>query len=108
MPETKTVPKKPEIVTSLPGPKTKAIIERDGKVISPSYTRGYPLTIARGEGAMVQDPDGNWFLDFCSGIAVCSTGHSHPQVVEAIQQQVAQFLHMSGTDFYYENMVELA
>lgn len=108
MPETKTVPQRPEIVTPLPGPKTRALIERDNQYISPSYTRGYPFAIQRGEGAMVQDLDGNWFLDFCSGIAVCSTGHSHPQVVEAVQEQAARFLHMSGTDFYYENMVNLA
>ncbi len=108
MPETQTVPKRPEIMTELPGPKVKALIEQDKQYISTSYTRGYPLAIHRGDGAMVQDPDGNWFMDFCAGIAVCSTGHSHPQVVKAIQEQAAQFLHMSGTDFYYQNMVDLA
>lgn len=108
MPETRTVPKHPEIITALPGPKAKALIERDQRYISPSYTRGYPLTIKNGQGAMVEDLDGNWFLDFCSGIAVCSTGHSHPKVVEAIQHQAAKFLHMSGTDFYYENLADLA
>lgn len=108
MTDTRTVPKRPEIVTELPGPKVKALIERDGRYISPSYTRGYPLAIARGEGAMVQDPDGNWFLDFCAGIAVCSTGHSHPAVVKAIQEQAARFLHMSGTDFYYDTMADIA
>lgn len=94
--------------TPLPGPKTAALIARDRAVISPSYTRGYPLAIARGQGAWVEDPDGNVFLDFCAGIAVCSTGHSHPKVVAAITQQAQQFIHMSGTDFYYAGMADLA
>ncbi len=98
----------PEIKTQLPGPKTQALIERDKKYISPSYTRGYPLSIESGQGAIVIDPDGNRFLDYCAGIAVCSTGHSHPDVVKAIQDQAARFLHMSGTDFYYASMVDLA
>jgi 4-aminobutyrate aminotransferase len=98
----------PNIVTPLPGPNAQAIIERDEKVLSPSYTRSYPLVAARGEGAMVEDPDGNRFLDFAAGIAVVATGHCHPQVVKAIQEQAAQLIHMSGTDFYYENMVQLA
>ena len=98
----------PSLVTSLPGPKARAIIERDQAVISPSYTRCYPLVIKRGEGAVVKDVDGNHFLDFAAGIAVVATGHSHPRVVRAIQQQAAEFLHMSGTDFYYEGMVRLA
>src|SRR6476469_2906565 len=97
----------PLIVTALPGPKAAAIIERDAKVLSPSYTRCYPLVAERGEGAMVTDPDGNRFLDFNAGIAVASTGHCHPEVVRAVQQQAAKLIHMSGTDFYYENMVEL-
>lgn len=92
----------------LPGPRAKAIIERDNRRLSPSYTRGYPLVIERGEGALVTDVDGNRFLDFNAGIAVCSTGHSRPEVVHAVQRQAAKFLHMSGTDFYYENMVQLA
>ncbi|HWF46084.1 MAG TPA: acetyl ornithine aminotransferase family protein [Bryobacteraceae bacterium] len=98
----------PELVTSLPGPKAAEIIERDRRVLSPSYTRGYPLVVKRGEGAMVEDVDGNRFLDFNAGIAVVATGHAHPKVVAAIQHQAAEFLHMSGTDFYYENMVRLA
>jgi len=77
-------------------------------VISPSYTRSYPLVAERGEGAIVEDVDGNRFLDFNAGIAVCSTGHCHPRVVEAIHRQSARLIHMSGTDFYYQNMVELA
>jgi 4-aminobutyrate aminotransferase len=98
----------PNIVTALPGLKAKTIISRDTAVMSPSYTRSYPLVVARGEGAMLEDVDGNRFLDCNAGIAVCSTGHSHPKVVEAIREQAGKFLHMSGTDFYYENMVRLA
>ena len=97
----------PHLKTSLPGPKAKAIIERDGKVVSPSYTRDYPLVIARGEGAVVEDVDGNLFLDCTAGIAVTSTGHCHPAVVQAIDDQSRKFLHMSGTDFYYELQVQL-
>lgn len=98
----------PSLVTSLPGPKAAEIIARDQAVLSPSYTRCYPLVMRRGQGAMVEDVDGNSFLDFAAGIAVVATGHSHPQVVESIQKQAAEFLHMSGTDFYYESMVQLA
>jgi 4-aminobutyrate aminotransferase len=98
----------PKLITALPGPKARAIIERDGQVISPSYTRSYPLVAERGEGAIVEDPDGNRFLDFAAGIAVVATGHCHPKVVKAIQEQAAKLIHMSGTDFYYENMVVLA
>lgn len=98
----------PRIATPPPGPKAKAIIERDQQVISPSYTRAYPLVAARAYGAMVEDPDGNLFLDFAAGIAVVSTGHCHPQVVQSIQDQARRLIHMSGTDFYYENLVQLA
>jgi 4-aminobutyrate aminotransferase len=98
----------PHLFTPLPGPKAKAIIERDQQVISPSYTRSYPLVAERGQGVMVEDPDGNRFLDFAAGIAVVATGHCHPKVVQAIQEQAARLIHMSGTDFYYENMVQLA
>ena len=98
----------PRIETSLPGPRAQAIIARDNRLLSPSYTRAYPLVVARGHGAIIEDVDGNSFLDFTAGIAVCSTGHAHPKVVQAIQEQAARFLHMSGTDFYYESMVELA
>ena len=98
----------PKILTSLPGPRARAIIERDDGVLSPSYTRCYPLVAARGEGAIVEDVDGNRFLDFNAGIAVAATGHCHPRVVDAIQSQAARLIHMSGTDFYYENMVDLA
>ncbi|MDZ8053265.1 MAG: acetyl ornithine aminotransferase family protein [Aulosira sp. ZfuVER01] len=102
------LPRVPSLVTALPGPRAQAIIERDRAVTSPSYTRDYPLVVARGEGCMIEDVDGNVFLDMTAGIAVTNTGHAHPEVVAAIQAQSAQLLHMSGTDFYYEPMVELA
>src|SRR5208283_4624041 len=98
----------PHILTPLPGPRATEIIERDARIISPSYTRCYPLVAKRGEGAMIEDVDGNRFLDFNAGIAVVAAGHCHPRVVEAVQRQAAELLHMSGTDFYYENMVTLA
>jgi 4-aminobutyrate aminotransferase len=98
----------PQLKTSLPGPRAKALIERDGAVVSPSYTRSYPFVMARGVGATVEDVDGNVFLDCAAGIAVNSTGHSHPEVVAAIVEQAGRFLHMSGTDFYYEPQVRLA
>jgi 4-aminobutyrate aminotransferase len=98
----------PDIRTPLPGPKAKAIIDRDRRFVSPSYTRDYPFVIARGEGAVVEDVDGNRFLDCAAGIAVNSTGVSHPDVVAAIVEQARKFIHMSGTDFYYEPQVRLA
>jgi 4-aminobutyrate aminotransferase len=98
----------PHIVTPLPGPKAKRIVERDHRFVSPSYTRDYPLVAKSGSGAMVEDVDGNTFLDFAAGIAVVDTGHCHPQVVAAIQKQAAELIHMSCTDFYYEGTVELA
>jgi 4-aminobutyrate aminotransferase len=101
-------PDLPDLKGPLPGPRARAVIERDAKVVSPSYTRGYPLVARKGEGAMVEDVDGNRFLDFTAGIAVVATGHCHPRVVEAIQQQAARLIHMSGTDFYYEELAALA
>jgi 4-aminobutyrate aminotransferase len=98
----------PNIKTALPGPRATAIIARDRAVVSPSYTRGYPLVIERGAGAMVEDVDGNVFLDCSAGIAVTATGHSHPDIVAAISRQAGQFVHMSGTDFYYDVQVRLA
>jgi 4-aminobutyrate aminotransferase len=97
----------PDLKTALPGPKARAIIERDARVVSSSYTRDYPLVMARGEGCAVEDADGNIFLDCSAGIAVTATGHSHPDVVQAIVEQAHKFLHMSGTDFYYEPQVRL-
>ena len=98
----------PDIKTPLPGPQAKALIERDRAVVSPSYTRSYPLVIERGDGAAVEDVDGNVFLDCTAGIAVNATGHCHPDIVQAITAQAARFIHMSGTDFYYEAQVRLA
>ncbi|HEY0703408.1 MAG TPA: acetyl ornithine aminotransferase family protein [Candidatus Acidoferrales bacterium] len=98
----------PHLLTALPGPKAKALVEHDHAILSPSYTRDYPLVAKKGYGAMVEDVDGNRFLDFAAGIAVVSTGHCHPNVVRAIQKQAAELIHMSGTDFYYPNLVELA
>lgn len=103
-----TLPKVPKLITPLPGPQARALIERDQAVTSPSYTRSYPLVAARGEGCMIEDVDGNVFLDLAAGIAVTATGHAHPQVVRAIQSQSARLLHLSGTDFYYKPMVVLA
>jgi len=98
----------PRINGPLPGPKARAIVEADDRLISPSYTRSYPLVAKRGRGVRIEDADGNEFLDFAAGIAVTSTGHCHPEVVKAIQQQAGELIHMSGTDFYYEGMVTLA
>jgi 4-aminobutyrate aminotransferase len=101
-------PGAPQIVTSLPGPKAAAWLARDLRVLSPSYTRMYPLVVARGYGSTIEDVDGNRFLDFTAGIAVTSTGHAHPDVVAAIADQAQQLIHMSGTDFYYPPEIELA
>src|SRR5215470_13547099 len=98
----------PNIKTKLPGPKATKILDGDARYISPSYTRSYPLVAKRGHGVVIEDVDGNEFLDFSSGIAVVSTGHCHPEVVAAIQKQAAELIHMSGTDFYYESMITLA
>jgi 4-aminobutyrate aminotransferase len=103
-----TETKLPHLLMPLPGPKAKRVIERDTEFVSPSYTRDYPLVAKRGRGAMIEDVDGNTFLDFAAGIAVCATGHCHPDVVAAIQKQAAELIHMSGTDFYYEGMPQLA
>jgi len=94
--------------TNIPGPKARDYIARDQKVISSSYTRVYPFVMDRGKGSEVWDVDGNRYIDFATGIAVTSTGHCHPKVVKAIKDQADRFLHMSGTDFYYPQQVELA
>ncbi len=91
---------------NLPGPKAEAIIKRDKAVISPSYPRAYPFVMDHGQGVEVWDVDGNRFIDFAAGIAVASTGHSHPKVVKAIQEQAEKFLHISS-DFYHENWLKL-
>ena len=98
----------PLLVTSLPGPLAAKIIAEDNRLLSPSYTRSYPLVVKRGLGCWIEDVDGNHFLDFTAGIAVNSTGHCHPEVVKAIQDQAAELIHMSGTDFYYDLMTKLA
>jgi 4-aminobutyrate aminotransferase len=98
----------PNIRTELPGPLARELVESDQLYTSPSYTRFYPLAVARGFGAVIEDLDGNLFLDMTAGIAVCSTGHCHPRVVAAIQQQATQLIHMSGTDFYYGPQRDLA
>ena len=96
----------PHIKTELPGPKARALIERDAKVVSPSYPRDYPFVMSHGRGCEVWDVDGNRFLDFAAGIAVCSTGHSHPAVVAAIQEAAGKFLHISS-DYWHEYQVRL-
>ena len=98
----------PKLRTPLPGPNAAAIIARDEAILSPSYTRGYPLVVRRGRGTRIEDVDGNEFLDFSAGIAVTATGHCHPEVVAAAQAQTADLIHMSGTDFYYDGMPRLA
>jgi 4-aminobutyrate aminotransferase len=100
--------KLPNVVTPLPGPNAKQVIARDAQIISPSYTRSYPMVAKSGRGAMVEDVDGNVFLDFAAGIAVVATGHCHPRIVDAIQKQAADLIHISGTDFYLPNIVDLA
>jgi 4-aminobutyrate aminotransferase len=98
----------PEIKTKLPGPKAARLIKKDKTYVSPSYTRVYPLVVKKGEGTWVYDVDDNRFLDFTAGIAVCATGHCHPEVVRAIQEQAERLIHMAGTDFYYEPQIALA
>ena len=97
----------PLIKTAIPGPKSQAIVARDEAWASTSYIKEYPLVVERARGAMVEDVDGNRFLDFMAGIAVAATGHSHPEVVAAIQAAAAKFLHICGSDFYYEGMAQL-
>src|SRR5438309_865394 len=98
----------PKIKTALPGPNAKRVLEGDDRIITPSYTRSYPLVAKQGRGLVITDVDGNEFFDFSSGIAVTSTGPCHPDVVAAIQKQAGELIHMSGTDFYYESLVTLA
>jgi len=98
----------PRLKTELPGPKAQELLERDQRFMSPSYSRVYPLVVERGSGAVIEDVDGNLFLDFTAGIAVTSTGHCHPTVVAAIQDQASKLIHMSGTDFYYKPQIDLA
>ena len=99
---------RPEIKIAPPGPKAKEVLEADKTYISPSYTRDYPAVIEKGHGVWLWDIDGNKYLDLAAGIAVNSTGHTHPKVVEAIKQQAEKLIHVGGTDFYYEIQVRLA
>jgi len=100
--------KLPRIVTELPGPKAKQYLNRDAKYISPSYTRSYPLVMKRGYGAMIEDVDGNIFLDFNAGVAVAALGYAHPDIAEVIAEQARTFVHISGTDYYYPHQTALA
>ena len=97
----------PLITMEIPGPKARAIIETDSRVTSPSLPRAYPLVADYAQGCIVTDVDGNCFLDFAAGIAVCATGHCHPRVVQAIQDQAARLIHLCGSDFYYSPYTEL-
>ena len=100
--------KLPELHMEVPGPRAREYVARDAAAISPSYTRSYPFVMDHGRGSLVWDVDGNRYIDFNAGIAVTATGHAHPDVVRAIQEQAEQFIHMSGTDFYYPVQIELA
>jgi 4-aminobutyrate aminotransferase len=99
--------KNEHIRTELPGPKARALVERDRQVVSPSYPREYPFVMSHGRGVEVWDVDGNRFLDFAAGIAVCSTGHCHPHVVASIKDAAERFLHISS-DYWHEGQVRLA
>src|SRR4029079_434101 len=101
-------PKVPQIRTPAPGPVSRELIDVDEQFISPSYTRSYPLAVKRAQGLELEDMDGNLYLDFTAGIAVCATGHCHPRVVKAIQEQAAKLLHICGADFYYPPLRDLA
>ena len=98
--------KTPHIRTELPGPKARLVVERDARVVSPSYPRDHPFVMSHGRGVEAWDVDGNRFLDFAAGIAVCSTGHSHPHVVAAIKDAADRFLHISS-DYWHEGQVRL-
>ena len=98
----------PKIVVRPPGPKAREILERDERVISPSYVRFYPLVVESGRGCIIRDVDGNEYIDFNSGLVCMNIGHNHPKVIEAIKKQLERFLHYSNTDFYYREVVDLA
>ncbi len=99
---------RPVIKTSLPGPKALEIINADAQYVTPSYPRpDYKLVAEKGYGVWIEDPDGNVFLDCNAGVAVCSTGHCHPEIVRAISEQAAELIHLCGTDYYYRHMPAL-
>ncbi len=102
------LPSYPKIVVRPPGPKARAVVKRDSAVISPSYTRYYPLVVDSGNKYIVKDVDGNEYIDFNSGLACLNVGHNHPKIVKAIKSQCDKFLHYSNTDFYYQQTVNLA
>jgi len=106
--QTLTEAKLPEIITDLPGPRAKEVLEKDHRYISPSYTRPYPLVMKRGARALIEDVDGNIFLDFNAGVAVAAVGHGNPEIAEVIARQAREFTHICGTDYYYPQMTELA
>src|SRR5258706_13341765 len=91
--------KLPRLLMQLPGPKATYVVEQDARFMSPSFRGDYPLVVKRGHGAIVEDVDGNTFLDFAAGIAVCPTGHCIPKIVEAVKNQAAELIHIGGTDF---------
>jgi len=99
---------RPSIKTALPGPKSQEIIDGDARYVTPSYPRpDYKLVADHASGVWITDPDGNVFLDCNAGVAVCSTGHCHPEIVAALQKQVSELIHLCGTDFYYRHMPQL-
>ncbi|MEM1875111.1 MAG: aminotransferase class III-fold pyridoxal phosphate-dependent enzyme, partial [Candidatus Hadarchaeales archaeon] len=99
---------KPKIVTPIPGPKARKMVERDQKIMSPSYTRAEPIVAVEGKGCYVKDVDGNILLDFSSGMFVLNYGYSHPKLIRAVEKQLKKLTHFAGTDFYYEQQVVLA
>jgi len=101
-------PNKPNVITQLPGPKGREYLEKNDRAVSPSLPHAYPLVIKKAQGCVVEDLDGNTFIDFAAGIAVCSTGHCHPKVVKAIQDQAESLIHICGADFYDPNYINLA
>ena len=106
-PKAATTPDYPRIMTPPPGPRARRIIATDKEWTSPSYIKEYPLVAAGGRGAMVEDVDGNRYIDWMAGIAVSATGYNHPKVVAAVQEAAGKFLHICGTDFYYQTMADL-
>ena len=100
--------RRPILSAQIPGPNAARMIAEQERMLSPSSTRDYPLVVESGEGCWITDVDGNQFLDFCAGIAVCTSGHCHPDVVHAITEQSKKLIHMSGTDFYYGPQGDLA
>ncbi|HTT70895.1 MAG TPA: aminotransferase class III-fold pyridoxal phosphate-dependent enzyme, partial [Anaeromyxobacteraceae bacterium] len=97
----------PRILVPPPGPRARAVIEKDTAYASPSYVKEYPLVAASGRGAMLEDVDGNRYIDWMAGIAVSTTGYNHPAVVAAVREAAGKFLHICGSDFYYQSFSDL-